>query len=459
MFVWLTIGFAVIHNVISFWSLSLLDFIANRDVRHEHLQLTEEGEPVIQSWGIGRGWTSRQLDGTRLPDSTGIKIANGFRVAAPEGHTPYSWNRRVDSFSDYLSPSTNWFLVAPTIRSSTAYFVGYEARSRRLVGYLGINGFSTAQPTKEQSFVITTSFYNAFAGNLASTIAPGNLPEPIEWGEDAAPPNTAQYANATPDEAWILSQGTIYGIQLRSRKVRVLLKDRPDALWLRQASVSRDGRSFLSLVARTETGLLFIDPSTGEQETTSISLLPYDSFYQLTSGKRLLLQMPQASRQGFGRQFVISWFNEAGEVERRQDVELPPSTESKILSFPTMVAASQPSPMTAFVAWVFGPFFSYHEPDATRNYFGELWHALIEFKLWCLVSLLAGGIAGWACRNRERDVFGNKHWFWPIVVGLCGWFGWMGYICVRPLPARLSNRQWMPIQPEPVRPIGTEIFA
>jgi len=78
---------------------------------------------------------------------------------------------------------------------------------------------------------------------------------------------------------------------------------------------------------------------------------------------------------------------------------------------------------------------------------------------WVLLAVLVGIACGWACRRRERDVFGNTSWLWPVLVGLCGWFGWMAYICLRPLPARLPHGQWMPSQPDPGRPLGTEVFA
>ena len=112
-----------------------------------------------------------------------------------------------------------------------------------------------------------------------------------------------------------------------------------------------------------------------------------------------------------------------------------------------------------FAVAVIGPAVTPPEPGEPVTYPARLFQFLSFVKIWIIVSVLVGLGTAWQVRRREVDVFQSSSWFWPILAGACGWFGWIGYSFVNPLPARLPNHQWLPAQPEPARPLGTEIFA
>ena len=92
------------------------------------------------------------------------------------------------------------------------------------------------------------------------------------------------------------------------------------------------------------------------------------------------------------------------------------------------------------------------------SHWGRLAVIVSAFGSWLIFSFLVGLVVGWDCWRRER-IRGSTGWIWPIAVGLCGWFGWMAYVSLRPLPARLPNRQRLAARPEPNLSVGTEIFA
>jgi hypothetical protein len=153
----------------------------------------------------------------------------------------------------------------------------------------------------------------------------------------------------------------------------------------------------------------------------------------------------------------IQWINDDGTVERRAEWTSPDTTVSEPVGLGFSLGI--PAPLVSLGAWLTTPFLPSSLWKGKDTPLGRMGEFFFYFKVWLGTSLLIGIATGGACRLRERTVFGTSNWFWPILVGACGWFGWMGYICLRPLPARLPRGAWLPSRPEPAQPIDTEIFA
>jgi len=465
MFAFLTVGYGVVHVVVSIWAISISQAVWPDSTPSELLRVTDDGEALIQSYGRGKV-TFRKLDGTPVPETLGMfqKFANPATLATQNPGEPRTWRTRIASFHDYQKPATCWYLILPPNRASTAYFVGYEQPSRRLVGYIGVSGFSSQLPTVEQSFPITTSADYAFVGSVASTqtINPYAYANSAEPNADNLDMQYIPMANARADAVWIRSQGTIYEIRLGARTVRTALKGLLEMRCLAQTSTDRDGKTFLELLGRSETGLLIIDPETGTVETVPLEPVPrngYESFYQLKDGRRMLVHHTTTNRHGRSLQHHrISWLGEDGQTARTEEVTLD-YTYGLQLNPSIAFSLACPSPVVAVGALFIAPAFTPADSPETQTYSGRVAQFFAEAWGWFAVALLTGILTGWTCRRRERDVFGSSHWLWPILVGACGWFGWMGYICLRPLPARLPHGQWLPTTPEPNPALGTEIFA
>jgi hypothetical protein len=156
------------------------------------------------------------------------------------------------------------------------------------------------------------------------------------------------------------------------------------------------------------------------------------------------------------QKYEILWLDEQGGVERKAQATLNQAGRGM---FATVFAVCVPAPMISFGAWFAAPPLRSDSQNEPADYSQRFAEFAAQMWPWLISSLLVGIASGWSCWRRERLVFERSGWAWAILVGLCGWFGWVGYIFLRPLPARLPNHHWIRAQPEPNVPLGTEIFA
>ncbi len=463
MFAWLTIGYSIVHGIVAFWGITCLQTFFPTPQLHEWIRITQEGEPLIEVWSGERTKSGyRHLDGTMQQDFIQRSFAAPLYLPKlTEPAEAISWNGRIAGFFDYQTPGTCWYLIAPPNSSSTAYFVGYDPKSRRIEGYIGLKGFLSEMPTIDESFPIHSSYQSSFAHAMTAAIQNSagieqfNEPD-AEWTKE-----WIQTAGGLPDHVWILSKGTVYEIRLRERAVHKLVENRPDMHSLTSFSIDREGKTLKRLALNGETELLIVEPQSGQSESVKLDPTSANSnlfFYQLKSGQRLLSY--DVGRSVGNRTWTthIKWLDAEGHVEREAEAKLNYKPPSPPLDMGLAAYLGFPSPLVAFGSWLATPFLPEHTLVANSP-LGRIFEFFHHMKLWIGLSLLTGIATGWACRRRERDCFGSSSWFWPILVGACGWFGWMGYICLRPLPARLPRGQWLPAQPEPAQPLGTEIFA
>jgi hypothetical protein len=385
----------------------------------------------------------------------------------PDIVEPIYWSGRIASFHDFQNPATSWYLITPPHRGGNAHFIGYDPISRGVVGYIGLDGFLSQPPAIDRSFQIKHHHWAAYYGSIVAS------QNPYSYFQVAFEPSgrdvEIQYApkvNASPDLVWILSNGTIHEVRLKTRTVNTIVKDRPDIRELAQFTYEDDGKSYLKLIVRAETELLILDPDTRTMESIKVvQVSPEDSFefYQLKNGHRVLTRSPKQDLESVTNHQQIYWLDENGQIERQAEANLVRQLHTAGISESIYISILFPIPILPNAIATIGPLIN---PALFQGksydplpYSQMVWKAYQDSAIWIALSILVGLLTGLVCRRREVDVFGNHGWMWPIIVGVTGWFGWMGYICVRPLPARLPNRQWMPNQPEPVRPIGTEIFA
>ena len=345
------------------------------------------------------------------------------------------------------------------------YFVGYDSRSRRLTGYVSRSGFTAIPPSVEQYFPIRTGpAYYPFIGVMraASISSDGFYSIPQEPAYEAL---LDLYANTPSDAVWVLSHDTLYEIRLRSQTMRTLKTDLPDEAHLSRATFKRDDKTFVQLLVRTDAELLIIDPETTNTERLALGpSVPKDSgsYLQTADGLRLIhTQFPWEPAGGSSTnkwRHQLTWYDAGGSVVKQAEAVTQSYAGGSTVPFTTGASLICPTPIAPLVGLAIGPWMAAGRearlayPERLRLIWDQVWS-------WLLVTSVISLVIGWACRRRERDVFGNASWLWPILVGVLGWFGWMAYICLRPLPARLPHGRWMPAQPEPNRPLGTEVFA
>ena len=129
--------------------------------------------------------------------------------------------------------------------------------------------------------------------------------------------------NVALDAVWILTEGKIVEVQLRARTVRTLATDRPDFEALTAATRLQDGKNVLRLLIPTDKGLVLFDPEKANSVDVPIDLSDRDSslqFYQLKSGRQILIQSNIAGALAGSHSTHIWWLGEAGQIAREMEI-------------------------------------------------------------------------------------------------------------------------------------------
>lgn len=449
LFCSLTLGFAIVHALASAWIIGLWQVIVPNSHVFEYLQITEDGEPLIGSWTAGDQVRSfRKLDGSVVANDSEILQSSAALAdfSRPVTQMQMDWSQRIKGFQDYTSEASFWYFVAPPDRPGMACFEGFDRLTRRRIGYLGRNGFSLVRPTLDQYFPIGT-------GPISRVITSSQR----SWAGAVEPDYYGSYGaeNAAADAVWLLSEDQIYELRLRSRQVRVLYQGAKPLRHLAQLFQARDGKYTLKLAIRTDTEFLLLDPKSSDVELlpSELPAIGTQEYLYLTSnGDWIRLTSTMALIHEI-RQSHVAWYDNQGILKREEDVTLHQSQRRN--GDPALYC---PIPVAA---WLFCGVGGWLAPGLMPEGLSPLQQILEICSvhwLWLLTSTVIGIVAAWDCRRRER-IWGCAGWGWPIAVGILGWFGWVGYVCLRPLPQRLPGGQWMIHPPEPNRPLGIEIFG
>lgn len=465
LFIWLATGYGVIHVLGSLWLVSILQRVWPGDSPYERLQLTEDGEALVQFWSKSGEPVFRRLDGTIVEQTIGMGrkfIQNNLWLSDRKRGEPRDWSDRVTSFYDFRRPSGGWFLIAPPSYAKHAYFCGFDTRTRRSIGYIGLNGFSQSVPTIDQSFPIETSEFSAFHQIQSSALNPSGYKTLNEYGEWTEQ-NFVPLSNAEPDTVWLLSKNTIYEIHLGTRQVRPLVENHPEIRGIVGLRDQQDAKSQLRLLDKVDSQLLIIDPKTAKIDSLDLEAqspnLPHAYFElaRLKSGQKVVIANSSETRHGLVTTHNrILWLEEDNSIERSADVDTH-SASGRVT--PAAISLIAPFPLASGVMCVALPIVLPRVAAEFSGSSGSLQEVCGDYRFWLASSLIIGLIAAWASWRRERDVFKTNNLMWPTVIFAGGFFGWMAYICLKPLPARLPDKRWLPEKPEPARPIGTEIFA
>lgn len=477
MFIWLSTGYGVFHCIGMAWIMVPIMAIFGQAQVHENLYITEDLQPVIGSWDSdAQQQVYRQLDGTRIASGPGQmpRFLNLTQLTPNSAETTVElWRDRICPLNDYQRPATYWYFVAPPGFGGAGYFSGYQEVSRRHVGYIDREGFTTEEPTVERSFPIVIhpySYWQRCVGALAaaqlSTRSYQGLQEP-NWVSSWS----IRYDNTTHDAVWLLSGDKIYEIQLGSRTVRTLVENRSDLRYLMtEMSYERD-ETRMTLLVRTDAGVSLFDPRTGEEKKIPFArefAADWESFGWAHARHGDPDQKP--TQYVLERHHPIKGMDESrismfavldseGNVVRSQEVKLSINQGTSQMGIDLFMSACLPLPLASLGAITIGPLVAPNEFTKTGATSTPHQNYLRYFRRYLISSLLIGLATGWAARRRERDVFGSSSWLWPVLVGAAGWFGWIAYICIRPLPARIAGQSWITSTPAPIQRLGTEIFA
>jgi hypothetical protein len=425
------------------------------DLVYEDIGFALDGKPFIRRYTSGVVYTDsyRTLDGQTLDRQ---RLLGGLAEADLAGPPKrrfrgLSWEERLVGYCDDAEAPTWWYFVHDGRPQGAGYFVGYDARSRSLVGYLGRAGFQAERPPQADWFPV-----DARRGSLRAML-PGGYP--ARWG---SPRNTAG-AKAVH----LASGDVIYEIDLATRTLKkvaevpalLALGTTNEALALapemfpdeterktRRRIVTRFGAVPL-LAARTQETLVIIDPETG---TKTIYPLPTDvQATRFGACDDLAPDTVVVHVEGRGRGRVrphrLLWLKTDGQVVREAAVELvsgAASVEAAEEEGSELVAATAgiPAPLfSALAITVFMPLDLLEAGEAV-TYGAALRRSFAEGWLACLVTgVLAAALAYLSLRRQRR--FAQPYGaVWAVFVFLLGPAGFLGY---------LGHRVWPPCEPCP----------
>jgi hypothetical protein len=300
------------------------------------------------------------------------------------------------------------------------YGVGYNAITKRIVGYFGRQGFSDVQPPRDEWFEV--------AG---------------EQGLSEATPSVVYYEPNVPQSALILlAEGKLWSFNTQTREVKTLL-DAPrattigqvwralDKLPPKQPGVMPLPAQYLTrqkLVLRSADDCLLVDPETGDKITfilpASLRKVGFAG-YELADGNLLLISWP-GTIEKLGQRLV--WLAPDGTVVRERSVQLAQLARSAdgyaAIGWLAVVAAPLPPAHAAFT--LLAPV-QMLESGATDTYAAGLTRMLRETWPSTLAAFAIAGVAATLAYRRQRR-YGLSHAVaWAVFVFVFGIPGWIAY--------------------------------
>jgi hypothetical protein len=152
-------GLAVAWAACVGWSGMLIGKWLPGDARtSESLSVAAGGTPLIRSETAPSylDLRYRTLDGKPW-DPKGQTLIYGRSMVGPQQppgliRFPKPWSRRIGGMGDGQSPPTVWFFVDDVLGDGKGYFVGFDARSKLVVGYIGRKGRRPTLPPQADWF-------------------------------------------------------------------------------------------------------------------------------------------------------------------------------------------------------------------------------------------------------------------------------------------------------------------
>lgn len=155
------LGFAFVFGAMVLWIGTTRHklFATGQEDVDEWPHFSETGEIIIETRSKHNEATFRTLEGKKAegPPQRPAPGLSMYPKRQPGAVVPWplGWYDRLASASDKKKPPSSWYLVRDEKRQiGRAYLVGYSAKTRHPVGYLGRQGFSLSRPPLEDWFVV-----------------------------------------------------------------------------------------------------------------------------------------------------------------------------------------------------------------------------------------------------------------------------------------------------------------
>ncbi len=289
-----------------------------------------------------------------------------------------------------------WFFALEPLPEARSYLIGFSRESKRVIGYIGKNGFSTEKPSPSNYF--SCGQYDIYQQR---------------W----------RMPNDHSERLLLFGKSGVVQIDLAARKAESILEKQGvisiSSVWLNTPSDPNDlGKLEFGVGARTEKQLLLIFNKDKSQKTLEIpeefrksDLAFYvlrDSEYLLTAKTDSRNQVPRAA-----------WYDADGKFIRSRSVKIA-EPEKNNLADRVLLPVVMPSPIFIATQLYYGVSDNANSSvtfDDSKASFA--W----EFAAIFAVSLVSGG----ACYRRQKKLRGPHALAWGGLVFLLGLPGYFGY--------------------------------
>jgi hypothetical protein len=427
----LATGALAVWSLAALWAVALGQHLLGMAPQNERLVFLRDGTPrILRS---GAAYDERQyldLEGNPVPPPANVTMGllwGSYLPAAPPPRTDDdAWDQRLHAFADGGSPAVYWYFVSDGRADGTAYFVGYDSKSRTRVGFLGTDGFRPETPAAEE--LIPFGGAASGPGTRVFCTQPGYEPR---MHPHMPPGARGPRGSVSPWDVYVLgSDGKLYHANLATRTVHVAV-DEPTlrSVALEQGTPDPVQGTPSRLVARLDDHVLVLDERGQQLSRYPIpeALRGVDfSFGETTTGEAVLFWNSPFDILATEVEYRLWWVNSEGRCREatatlayRGDMQEQQVLGGLVVPSPVVLAGLVASIRPAKLL----------EEGLAATYGAALGRALREFgPALVLACLVAAGFALLCYRRQVRyGTSGPERVAWPLFVLALGLPGWIAY--------------------------------
>ena len=484
----------------------------------DSLQITIDGTPVVatQTYETGEPLlvSRRTLDGKSWPLKYEQWLSSAYfhQPYEPPGivDIPFTWDAhwsRIVGATDGKLPPTAWYLVSDGRPGGHLYLAGFDAFSKRSVGYIGREGFRASRPPLTEQFTLPAVVNHELLRMIFSTqsLRYRSIVRYHHLWDGGTPPEWYVYV-LSPEQLWeidlrertsrsvakfdggmslgymIVAQSTfdqLEPITAATTAANASQEDEARPETADENSVDEDSETWKRealMAVREPDGVVVFDLDAGKRQRFRLPEQLLDrrfSAFLLSADQMLIFAHEQFDEYWSGGPITrLIWIDRQGNIQRVEQVKLAGSVPEP----PERKAWRAAGVAPVSVVWLVGIPIGGPLYVLQKNYAGDYRSALAlvaQFAWLPLVVVLAMGVAlAWLTLRLQRKYRRPATAVWTAFVFLLGVPGFVAYWLEHRRPKLETCPECDQVVPRdrdacaacnepfpPPAPVGTEIFA
>jgi hypothetical protein len=411
-------------------------FVADYDNLQQTYVILSDGTPALRSWHTNNyeDMTQESLDGKKMDVPKNQSVLQGAGLVGPWNEEKSDDSSISESRIELLSvnrQSAYWYFVSEGKARDNGYFVGYDQRTNRQIGFIGLRGYSETELAQTDFFPVDRRRARNYPGNRYLARNNGLF---LEYpNSDYSEFYPGYYPLWSESQKMFVSGDRLYKIDLEKRTVKTLLKS-PDIVAINTAMDSpalqdmKDGNPYarsLLIALRTPDKIRTFDAEGKQLEEfaipESLRAKPF-VFYKLASDKAILRSLVGNESE------KLQWIDAAGKIVREETI---PRLNRFIKSFTAgdCWEAAGACPVLLGQALFYGVSpIGNAEDGEDYQYWSELKRSLAIGWLPLSAVVVLSALLAYFCYRWQRRYALPHTGLWVAFVFLCGVPGLLGYL-------------------------------